>query len=192
MAWFRYTPLPMFGFLTDHTGSFLALLFIGMGALAVWNLVLLNKLKRRQAHHDELLQAVENEGVEGLLTKQARDITRLSHDAQELYQQGERMQQRLDTALTRIGVLRFNPFGDAGGNQSFVCAFLNTHGSGMVISSLHHRAGNRIYAKSITKGVSDHPLSNEEQEAIRKAMMAEPLKTAAHVGVSEEGQKQNA
>lgn len=172
----------MIDFLTNNTGIFLLSFFLLAGALAVWNIILLRQLRGRQAHHDELLQAVENEGVEGLLTKQARDITRLSHDAEELYKQGEATQQRLDGALTKIGVLRFNPFGDAGGNQSFVCALLDAHGSGLVISSLHHRSGNRIYAKPIKENASEFPLSTEEQQAIRQAMEGR----SAQVGLSVE------
>lgn len=172
----------MLEFLTNNAGPLLLVLFLATSGLAVWNVMLLRQLRGRQAHHDELLQAVENEGVEGLLTKQARDITRLSHDVEELYKQGEVTQQRLDGALTKIGVLRFNPFGDAGGNQSFVCALLDARGSGLVISSLHHRSGNRIYAKPIKENASEFPLSTEEQQAIRQAMEGRP----AQVGLSTE------
>ena|SRR3989344_9458972 len=78
-----------------------------------------------------------------------------------------------DTAkisLQKIGVVRFNPFGDMGGNQSFTIALLDSLNNGFVISSLFTKEGNRVYAKAIAKGESKHILSNEEKEAIARAI----------------------
>ena len=55
-------------------------------------------------------------------------------------------------ALQRIGLVRFNPFEDTGGNQSFALALLDAHGNGLVVSSLHSRTGTRVYGKAITGG----------------------------------------
>jgi hypothetical protein len=73
-------------------------------------------------------------------------------------------------AFSRVGLVRFNPFEDTGGNQSFALALLDGNGDGFVVSSLHARAGTRLYAKSIGRGVSDSALSAEEAEALRQAM----------------------
>ncbi len=75
-------------------------------------------------------------------------------------------------ALQRIGIVRFNPFEDTGGNQSFALALLDANDDGIVLSSLHARAGTRLYAKSLTGGKSDATLSSEESEALRLAMAA--------------------
>ncbi len=72
-------------------------------------------------------------------------------------------------ALQRIGLVRFNPFEDTGGNQSFALALLDADGNGWVLSSLHARGGTRVYAKAITAGRSDAALSDEETAAIRQA-----------------------
>lgn len=66
----------------------------------------------------------------------------------------------------KIGFVRFNPFTDAGGSISFALALLDADGNGLVISSLHGREGNRVYAKEIQKGVSKSQLTEEEKEAI--------------------------
>ena len=58
-------------------------------------------------------------------------------------------------AFQKIGVVRFNPFNEMGGNQSFVIALLDKENSGFVISSLFIKEGNRMYAKSVVKGKSD-------------------------------------
>ena len=80
----------------------------------------------------------------------------------------------LQTTFGRIGLVRFNPFEDTGGNQSFALALLDGHGDGFVVSSLHARAGTRVYAKAIAGGASEAALSAEEGEALRLAL-AKPV-----------------
>jgi hypothetical protein len=77
-------------------------------------------------------------------------------------------------AVQRIGLVRYNPFEETGGNQSFALAMTDANGDGVVISSLHARAGTRLYAKSVVAGRSDAALSAEEAEAIRIALAATP------------------
>ncbi len=69
----------------------------------------------------------------------------------------------------KIGIVRFNPFSEVGGNQSFVIALLDNKNNGFVISSLFFKDGNRVYAKTINQGKSDHKLSSEEEEAVARA-----------------------
>jgi hypothetical protein len=73
-------------------------------------------------------------------------------------------------AIQRIGLVRFNPFEDTGGNQSFALALTDAAGDGFVVSSLHARTGTRVYAKAIVAGRSDAALSAEEAEALRLAL----------------------
>jgi hypothetical protein len=79
----------------------------------------------------------------------------------------ERVQRR---AIQRVGLVRFNPFEDTGGNQSFALALLDQHGDGLVISSLHARTGTRVYGKAIAGGKAEAALSDEEAEALRVAL----------------------
>jgi len=72
-------------------------------------------------------------------------------------------------AFQRVGLVRFNPFEDTGGNQSFALALLDAEGNGWVLSSLHARTGTRVYAKAIRDGRSDGALSDEEAAAIKQA-----------------------
>lgn len=73
-------------------------------------------------------------------------------------------------SFQRVGLVRFNPFEETGGNQSFVLALLDARGDGWVLSSLHARSGTRVYAKGIKAGRGDAALSDEEAAAIRQAM----------------------
>jgi len=64
-----------------------------------------------------------------------------------------------------------------GGNQSFVIALLDDKNNGFVISSLFIKEGNRVYAKAVKDGKSDHLLSDEEKEAINRAMGTKNIKS---------------
>jgi hypothetical protein len=69
-----------------------------------------------------------------------------------------------------VGLVRFNPFQETGGDQSFALALLDRKGDGVVVSSLHGRTSTRFYAKPVKNGVSHMSLSEEEIQAIQQAM----------------------
>ncbi len=73
-------------------------------------------------------------------------------------------------AFQRLGLVRYNPFEDTGGNQSFALALLDADGDGTILTSLHTRQATRFYAKPIRGGRSDAALSDEEAEALRIAL----------------------
>lgn len=77
-------------------------------------------------------------------------------------------------SLQHVGLVRFNPFEDTGSDQSFAIALLDADHSGIVVSSLHGRAGTRVFAKPITSGQATHALSDEESEALRIATAGPP------------------
>ncbi|PJA83918.1 MAG: hypothetical protein CO146_00165 [Candidatus Nealsonbacteria bacterium CG_4_9_14_3_um_filter_37_29] len=69
----------------------------------------------------------------------------------------------------KFGIVRFNPFSEVGGDQSFSIALLDGSDNGVVVTSLYTREGNRVYGKPIKAGISEYLLSAEEKEAIEKA-----------------------
>ena len=68
--------------------------------------------------------------------------------------------------VQKVGVIRFNPFSDVGGDQSFSVALLNGNSDGILITSFYAREGSSVYGKPIKKGKSSYPLSEEEKEAL--------------------------
>ncbi|MFH1462086.1 MAG: DUF4446 family protein [bacterium] len=79
-------------------------------------------------------------------------------------------------SVQKIGMIRFNPFRDVGGDQSFSLALLDKNNSGVVVTSLYTRDGNRVYGKPINKGLSEYALSEEEKRAIEEAKNEENRK----------------
>jgi hypothetical protein len=84
----------------------------------------------------------------------------------------ERSVEQLSEAFpttVRVGVIRYNPFPEMGGNMSFSVALLDAKSNGVVISVLNDRQGSRVYGKPLEAGASPQKLSDEEQQAISLA-----------------------
>ena len=82
---------------------------------------------------------------------------------------------RMVTCLRNVGVVRYNPFEDMGGDMSFAVALLDENDDGVIISTIHAREASYTYAKQVLGGKSSHMLTEEEQEAVRVALEGKPL-----------------
>lgn len=71
--------------------------------------------------------------------------------------------------IQKVGVVRFNPFKETGGDHSFSLALLDGKDTGVVLTCLHTRERTRVYMKVIQKGKSGHELSEEEKKALKEA-----------------------
>lgn len=78
-----------------------------------------------------------------------------------------------EASISRVGLIRFNPFQEMGGDQSFSLALLDEKNNGVVVTGIHANDGSRTYAKPVEAGVSSYQLSREEEKAIAKAMKKE-------------------
>ena len=84
---------------------------------------------------------------------------------------------RANSYFQKFSLSRFNPFESTGGDQSFIITLLNGQNDGFIISSLHSRAGTRVYAKQVkeTKATT-HQFSKEEKEIVEKTAHLNKLK----------------
>ncbi|HVZ12334.1 MAG TPA: DUF4446 family protein [Patescibacteria group bacterium] len=74
--------------------------------------------------------------------------------------------------IQKIGLVRFNPFKDTGGDQSFILALVDAENTGVIISSLHTRTGTRWYAKGVVLGKgAEYDLSEDEERALKGAKL---------------------
>jgi hypothetical protein len=83
------------------------------------------------------------------------------------------VEERLEGAVAYHGLVRYDAYNEMSGRQSTSIALLDRRGSGVVVSSIHHRDQARLYAKQVVEGEGTLALSPEEQEAIRVALAGE-------------------
>lgn len=93
----------------------------------------------------------------------------LEKNFEKLSEELENLKKESQFSIQKIGLVRFNPFKEIGGDQSFSVALLDGNDSGIVITSLYTREGNRVYGKAIEKGLSKYLLSEEENQALEIA-----------------------
>jgi HAMP domain-containing protein len=143
----------------------IAVVVLIVTAVLLWRHVA--ALERRLA---SLTSAGDGTSLESTLHATLDRVGLLSTEVDQLRSRATVMEVVQRKAVQRTGLVRYNPFEDTGGNQSFAVALLDDHGDGVVVSSLHARQNTRVYAKAIAGGKSEAALSDEEAEALRKAM----------------------
>jgi hypothetical protein len=152
---------------------YLGAIVVGLAVLLLIVFVGLIAQSRRVAHLDRRLRRItQGDGgrsLEGVLEAHLERVQEVSREVDALTARAAVLESDSRRAFSRVGLVRFNPFEDTGGNQSFALALLDSREDGVVISSLHSRAATRLYAKAMASGKSEGALSDEELKAVEQA-----------------------
>ncbi|TES96945.1 DUF4446 family protein [Patescibacteria group bacterium] len=160
----------MLSFIEENQSNLILILLIAGIALLVWVVYLQVRLYLASKRHRQILKGVKIGNLEEALLEQVKKIEKNSADIKELSEFAQEISDTADICIKKVALIRFNPFEDAGGDQSFAVEVLDTFDNGVIISSLHSRDGTRVYAKPITKGRTKHHLSDEEKAVLKKAI----------------------
>ncbi len=141
-----------------------------MFVLLVLLFVEASQVGRLRKRLDSLTRGADGANLDAVLEAHLDKVFAVAREVEDLAARSAILEAAGRRAIQRVGLVRFNPFGDTGGNQSFAMALTDAAGTGFIVSSLHSRTGTRVYAKAITDGRSDGALSDEEQAALRIAL----------------------
>jgi len=133
-------------------------------------LLLLRRTRKTDSRLRGITRGAEGSSLEAVLDAHLDKVYDVSRELDELAARLAILEGAQRKAFQRVGLVRYNPFEETGGNQSFALALLDAAGDGWVLSSLHARSGTRVYAKAIKAGKADAALSEEETAAITRAM----------------------
>lgn len=148
----------------------IALSILSLAVLSIWIRLISRRHKETHELIKELFKGKKHPDLEELLISHEKNIKILDRDIQELYNISNQINDLALSGIHKFSSIRFNPFKDLGGDQSFSIALLNGKNDGMVITSLYTREGTRVYSKSISNGESEkHPLTEEERQAVKSA-----------------------
>src|SRR3989304_774700 len=120
-----FSPLFVYGSLAALLGGEIILLFV---VILLW---VQNRRLKKKLH----------------IFFSGKEAKELDREIQELFEISNRLRELGMKSIHKTAVMRFNPFKEVGGNQSFCVALLDGKNSGLVLSSLHTREGTRVYAK---------------------------------------------
>lgn len=140
------------------------------------------QIKELVQKQKELFQGTEARNLEKIILNSKERVIELEGKTKELYQKTTKVHKIAHSGLHKVGMVRFNPFREIGGDQSFSLALLDGNNNGVTITSIYSREGVRTYAKSIQKGESiKHPLTEEEKKAINIASAEKNIAEKKHV-----------
>src|SRR5438552_16614577 len=108
----------------------------------------------------------EGVGLDELLDRQFRRLDTVAERVDALNRLHHELEGLAQHSIQKVGVVRFNPFADTGGDQSFAVALLDAEGNRVVLSSLHGRSDTRVFAKALPAGRSKHALWDEAHDAL--------------------------
>ena len=134
-------------------------------------LVLLGKvigLNRR--YKKFMIKLGEGKDIQEDLENYMYRVERVEKQNIEILNQINGLDKDLESCIQKVGILRYSAFQDTGSDLSFALALLDEHDNGVVFNGIYSREMSNIYAKPIENGKSKYTLSEEEQEAIRRAI----------------------
>ena len=128
------------------------------------------RLSRLERKYKMFMKGSDAQSLEKIFVRKFNQIDRLyeakeDHDHDLLF-----IKNNLDKMFSKYGVEKYDAFDDVGGKLSFALALLDKENSGLILNAVHSRDNCFLYLKEIVKGESYVMLSQEEVEALRKAV----------------------
>lgn len=142
--------------------------FIAIASLAIWNLVItilfLVQRKKTQKFFE-----TDKGNIYELLVASINHSEEVKRHSIKIEKELENIGNIIKNSFQKSAIIRYNPFKDTGGNQSFSLALLDLDNNGYILTSMHSRESSRVYAKAIIKGKTTHNLSAEELKVLSEA-----------------------
>jgi len=139
-------------------------------AVFVWLLLITIFFLRTIAHYNKLTKGISERSLKTVLEKLLKDVNFQKKETGEIKEYVEKLDKDGKFHVQKLGLIRFNPFKDTGGDQSFILSLLDGNDTGVIISGLYSRSGTRWYAKRVVDGKGvEHDLSEEEKKSIKEA-----------------------
>ena len=143
---------------------------IGLVISLIWLIVLTVFYIQLSTHYNNLTRGISNKTLKSLLEHILSDLQLAQKNIVALAARYDKMEKDSLLHIQKIGLVRFNPFKDTGGDQSFILTLVDANSTGVIISGLYSRSGTRWYAKRIVEGKGvEYELSEEEKKALKEA-----------------------
>ena len=127
----------------------------------------LNRLERK---YKTFMKGSDAQSLEKIFVRKFAQIDKL-YEAKEDHEHDILfIKKNLEKMFSKYGVEKYDDFDDVGGKLSFALALLDKDNTGLILNAVHSRDNCFLYLKEIVKGESYVMLSQEEVEALRKAV----------------------
>lgn len=153
-----------------YSGVLLIMLLIVVVILlvCVFNLSLgLNRLNRK---YNLFMKGKDAQSLEKLFKRKFDMIEKLASNSEINAENIQKLEKLYDNSLHKYGIMKYDAFEDMGGKLSFVLAMLDKNNTGFLLNAIHSRENCFLYIKEIVNGESYVMLSEEEVEALKRAV----------------------
>lgn len=159
----------IFNFL--RTDTFLLIILGLMLLLLILYISSIVKLSKLRKSYSIFMKKLGNgNNIDEMLKQYIDEVERVKKQNGEIISYCERLDTNIENCTQKIGIVRYNAFKDVGSDLSFALALLNEHNDGIVLNGIYARDMSNIYAKTVENGQSKYALSDEEKEAIQRAI----------------------
>ena len=158
----------------QHAFVFWVALLVLVLLVGLWVLLEQMRTRRLEARIDAIFAEAADGNTAQLLVEYLGLVRNTAGTVGRIKEEHDRMAAVMPSVIRHVGLVRFSPFHDTGGDQSFALAVLDSQGDGVVVTALHSRTDSRLYAKPIEHGSSNYTLTPEENEAIDRALRRSP------------------
>ncbi|MBX4205676.1 DUF4446 family protein [Candidatus Microgenomates bacterium] len=138
--------------------------------IIVWLIIISLFLFKNISHYNKIIFKAKEGDLKKLLEELIKSDDQSKKDIKRIYALIASIQKDGQTHLQKLGLVRYNPFNDTGGDHSFSLSALDGNGNGFVLTGLHTRDKTRFYIKAIKEAKASRELSNEEARAIELAV----------------------
>lgn len=138
------------------------------GIFFIWLLVLSYFFWQMYSHYDRLTKGASTKSLKSILEEIILRMDEYKKDIAKLHQYCNNLNRESLSHIKKVGLNRFNPFKDTGGDQSFILSLTDENNTGIIISALYSRSGTRWYAKKVKNGKGEEiELSDDEKKALK-------------------------
>ena len=128
------------------------------------------RLSRLERKYKTFMKGSDAQSLEKIFVRKFAQIDKL-YEAKEDHEHDILfIKKNLEKMFSKYGVEKYDAFDDVGGKLSFALALLDKNNTGLILNAVHSRDNCFLYLKEIVKGESYVVLSQEEVEALRKAV----------------------
>ncbi len=145
------------------------LLFIGFIILIISSRKISNK-------YNKFMKKIGNgKNIEEDLEKFMNKVDQVGKQNSEIIGLCKNLDEDVSKCIQKIGIVRYSAFKDTGSDLSFAVALLDEKNNGIVFNGIYSREMSNIYAKPVENGNSTYTLSEEEIQAIEKAIKSNDI-----------------
>lgn len=160
--------------ISEYLGFDSDYIIIGLSAIVlilfIMTIINISQMRKLKKNYKIFMNGKNAKNLEDILIKRLDQIDELVESNKQNDKNIRLLFKNMKVTYQKMGLIKYDAFHEMGGKLSFSLAMLDAANNGYIINAMHTREGCYTYIKEIIDGNSMIVLSEEEQEALNRAM----------------------